>query len=194
MPAILPILETVIPDDLRPLIESAPMPNLRSTLAQPSLGHAILKWELTHSNGVQPARFTAELQELILAALWLLEGDLDNSHRFSQRWETLNGSYWHAIMHRREGDWSNAKYWYRRAAQNPVVTPFKQLILAQHTYRVLLPELARPMETSRFLELWVDANRIAVDSSASADRVEITEELAWIEWQLLLAHCLHVVR
>ena len=36
------------------------------------------------------------------------------SHTISQSIETPSGNYWHAIMHRREGDYSNAKYWFRR--------------------------------------------------------------------------------
>ena len=30
-------------------------------------------------------------------------------------------AYWHAIMHRREGDFSNSKYWYARCADHPVM-------------------------------------------------------------------------
>lgn len=194
MPEIMSILGSLLPEDLRPLVEAAPLPSLQGTLAQPSLKDVILKWELTHSNGASKARFSAELQDLILAALWLLEGDLDQSHRFSQRWETLNGSYWHAIMHRREGDWSNSKYWYRRSSKNPVINSFKQTILAHHAYRAVLPELVRPMEVNEFLEAWVDVNQKAVATEASDRLVTHVRELAWVEWQLLLAHCFHVIR
>ena len=194
MPEIMPILGSLLPEDLRPLVEAASLPDLQGTLAQPSLKDTILKWELTHSNGASKARFTDELQDLILAALWLLEGDLDHSHRFSQRWETLNGSYWHAIMHRREGDWSNAKYWYRRVAKNPMINSFKQTILAHHAYRAVMPELVRPVSITEFLEAWVDVNQQAVQADASERLVTATRNLAWVEWQLLLAHCFHVIR
>src|SRR4051794_32254466 len=52
----------------------------------------------------------AQPAELLVAGLWLWHDWLDESHRISQRVETADGSYWHAIMHRREGDFSNSKY------------------------------------------------------------------------------------
>ena len=59
----------------------------------------------------------------LLAGLWLLAGDLDRSHTFSQSLETPTGSYWHGIMHRRERDFGNAKYWFRRVGQHPIHEP-----------------------------------------------------------------------
>ena len=50
------------------------------------------------------------------AALLLVAGDLDGSHELSQRDPSDVGSYLHGMMHRREGDYGNAKYWFRRAA------------------------------------------------------------------------------
>ena len=54
------------------------------------------------------------------AALWLWHDFLDESHTISQSVETADGSYWHGIMHRREGDFSNAKYWMRRVGDHPL--------------------------------------------------------------------------
>lgn len=53
-----------------------------------------------------------------LAGLWLWHDFLHESHELSQSVETPTGSYWHAIMHRREGDFSNAKYWCRRVGNH----------------------------------------------------------------------------
>ena len=50
-----------------------------------------------------------------LSALWLFHDELDRSHSISQEIHTAEGSYLHGIMHRREGDYSNAKYWFRKA-------------------------------------------------------------------------------
>src|ERR1041384_5983899 len=46
--------------------------------------------------------------------LYLRFNFLDKSHTVSQGIHSVEGSYWHAIMHRREPDYSNSKYWYRR--------------------------------------------------------------------------------
>src|SRR6185295_3279275 len=46
------------------------------------------------------------------AGLWLLQDFLDESHAISQDIDTREGSFWHAIMHRREPDASNSKYWW----------------------------------------------------------------------------------
>lgn len=55
------------------------------------------------------------------AALWLYIDELDASHVISQSIETATGSYWHGIMHRREGDFSNSHYWFRRVGKHPVI-------------------------------------------------------------------------
>ena len=48
-----------------------------------------------------------------LSGLWLWFDFLDESHSLSQDIHTVEGSFWHGIMHRREGDFANAKYWFR---------------------------------------------------------------------------------
>jgi hypothetical protein len=54
-----------------------------------------------------------------LAAVWLLHGYLDEAHALCQDVPTPSGSYWHGVMHRREGDYGNAQYWFRRAGAHP---------------------------------------------------------------------------
>lgn len=57
----------------------------------------------------------------LLAGLWLLRDDLDRSHALSQQIEGAeghHGDYFHAIMHRREPDYGNAKYWFRRVGRH----------------------------------------------------------------------------
>ena len=45
-----------------------------------------------------------------LSALWLWHDFLDESHAISQEIETTDGSFWHAIMHRREPDYGNRSH------------------------------------------------------------------------------------
>lgn len=64
---------------------------------------------------------TLEGSPLVLSGLWLYVDDLDRSHTLSQDIHTSTGSYWHAIMHRREGDFWNSKYWFRKVGDHPVI-------------------------------------------------------------------------
>lgn len=60
------------------------------------------------------------LAQACMAGLWLWWDFLDESHTISQGLDLAEGSYWHALMHRREEDFSNAKYWFRRVGPHPV--------------------------------------------------------------------------
>jgi hypothetical protein len=62
-----------------------------------------------------------EGKDTIEAGLWLYVDELQRSHDVSQGLNRPSGSFWHAIMHRREGDFSNSHHWYRKAGQHPVV-------------------------------------------------------------------------
>jgi hypothetical protein len=57
-----------------------------------------------------------------LVALWHdARGDWAAAHRVAQETEDPTGAWVHAYLHRKEGDLSNAAYWYRRAGR-PVAT------------------------------------------------------------------------
>src|SRR5208282_3154263 len=62
-------------------------------------------------DGIQPGQLHAlpDNGSAMLAGLWLWHDGLDESHRISQGLSSPAGSFWHAIMHRREGDFSNSK-------------------------------------------------------------------------------------
>ena len=55
---------------------------------------------------------------LIHSALLLWHDHLDASHNLSQNINSNDGSFLHGIMHRREPDYSNAKYWFTQAGQH----------------------------------------------------------------------------
>ena len=64
----------------------------------------------------------SEMARCVHSLLWLHHGFLDESHEISQGIDTPTGSYLHAIMHRREPDAANSKYWWRRVGTHPVFT------------------------------------------------------------------------
>lgn len=63
-----------------------------------------------------PAGLTNEAR-----ALWLCQaGQWEAAHTIAQDIHTPLGSWIHALLHLVEGDESNARYWFARAAQSPV--------------------------------------------------------------------------
>jgi hypothetical protein len=57
----------------------------------------------------------------IEAGLWLYVDDLNRSHVVSQQLDDITGAFWHGIMHRREGDFSNSHYWFSRVGHHPAM-------------------------------------------------------------------------
>lgn len=62
----------------------------------------------------------AEIPPLV-AGIRIYVDDLPAAHAVAQALPDSTGSMWHAILHRREGDFSNSKYWYRNAGRHPVL-------------------------------------------------------------------------
>lgn len=71
------------------------------------------------------------MAQACLAGLWLRFDYLDESHQLSQEIETVTGSYWHAVMHRREGDYGNSKYWLRRAGQHQAMDALHEAVTGE---------------------------------------------------------------
>ncbi len=57
---------------------------------------------------------------LVRAGLFYYHNALDDSHKEAQKLEGDTAAYWHGMVHRREGDFDNARYWMRRAGEQPV--------------------------------------------------------------------------
>jgi hypothetical protein len=106
-----------------------------------------------------------------LSGLWLLHDFLDESHTISQNIATPSGSYWHGIMHRREGDFSNAKYWFDRVGDHPV---FASLTMADGS----------AWDAYQFVD---DCQR-ALRSRDEA-QIAVLRELQRREWQTLFDYC-----
>jgi len=72
---------------------------------------------------------------LALAGLWWdAKGDWTRAHESAQQDEGPDGSWVHAYLHRKEGDLSNAAYWYGRAgkpvAESPLPDEWTQITSA----------------------------------------------------------------
>jgi len=128
-----------------------------------------------------------------LSALWLLYDFLDESHAISQEIETAEGSYWHGIMHRREPDYGNAKYWFRRVGQHPIFEPLA--VAACELVGSAKEKLPPAMTFLREQTIWdpyrfIDLCESLAHSKSAGDSAELlARRIARAEWDLLFEHC-----
>ena len=59
----------------------------------------------------------AGLTHALVGLWWDAQGDWKRAHESAQQDEGPDGSWVHAYLHRKEGDRSNAAYWYSRAGK-----------------------------------------------------------------------------
>jgi hypothetical protein len=180
-------------------VEPAPLgPGVPREPARPHL-HALAQAILTppaHGHAASPSPASLGGRPVVdlpaargcLAGLWLAHHFLDESHRLSQETDTPEGSYWHGIMHRREPDYANAKYWFRRVPQHPIHAALAQRAaeLAQQS------DLDEPARFLRDLTSW-DAFRF-VDLCEAIARgrsrcAALACQIAQVEWELLFDYC-----
>ena len=56
----------------------------------------------------------------VQSGLLLWNDDLDGCHKIAQELSDEFGAYLHGTMHRREPDYGNSKYWFRRVGEHPL--------------------------------------------------------------------------
>jgi len=131
--------------------------------------------ELTALNDASFGHVTdPEMAACCRSGLWLAFNFLDESHRISQDHETSTGNFWHAIMHRREPDPSNSKYWWRRVGAHPVFDQLRERA-ASLDYTYTTPEA------------FVDFCEKGRDTGSAHE--ELAKRVQLAEWQLLFEWC-----
>ena len=119
-----------------------------------------------------------------LAGLWLGHDFLDESHAISQELPGPDGAYWHALMHRREPDYWNSKYWFRRVGDHAIFPKLADAVRG----------LSVPVAAERFAvrKAWDACMFVDLCESAAIEGGELEtfcRVVQRIEWNLLFAHC-----
>ena len=144
--------------------------------------------ERAAKEGVVEGARRRDMERAALAGLWLWHDFLDESHTISQSLESPEGSYWHAIMHRREGDFWNSKYWLRRVGQHEtfvhIATQGTDFIDRNKYAAPFYPLVEHAWDAAGFVDVCEEVHKRPDDP-----RYRAAVELQKIEWQELFAHC-----
>lgn len=129
-----------------------------------------------------------EMARCFLSGIFLINGYLTEAHDFAQQGASATAAYWHALMHRREGDYDNANYWFRQAAAHDIhpslTEAARELALASQggsSTRYL--RTAEHWDAPRFIQLI----ETVIDSGSASE--ELARRIQLTEYQLLLDFC-----
>ena len=120
-----------------------------------------------------------------MSGLWLYFCGYDESHSLSQDIGTVEGSFWHGILHRQEPDGGNASYWFRRVGKHPV---FPGLLAAAHAIAEAHPDadlqFGQAWDPFAFIDICERARR---QPGSALERAAL--EIQRAEWQRLFDYC-----
>jgi hypothetical protein len=183
--------------------QSVPIPNpiLEKLIAEP--GPAALGPEIRYSR-LPLARLEFMLvscfaqtsvsrsgQSLLRAAILLWHDHLEASHSLSQEIQSRDGSCLHGIMHRREPDYGNAKYWFHLVGAHPCFPGVLDQIQTAPASPSITPFVRACRKASRWDPFaFVDACEEAADLSQDHPDVRALQELQEIEFRVLVNHFL----
>ncbi len=126
---------------------------------------------------------------LVIAMLWLRVGIIEPAHEIVQDGATPLASYLHGVVHRLEGDYWNAKYWFRQVHDKRLL----QSISIAMVERIEMEGLLAVAKSLKFVQgsqfspaEFVTAHEQINDQAKATEEQKLAmESIAWFEWENL---------
>jgi hypothetical protein len=128
---------------------------------------------------------SARAPRAALAGLYLYFSCREEAHEIAQSDSSVDGSYWHAVVHRQEPDAGNSSYWFHRVGAHVI---FPALLGRARAIEAAYPggelNLAETWEPITFIEICEKAR-----GRPGSELERVALEIQRAEWQLLFDHC-----
>jgi hypothetical protein len=122
-----------------------------------------------------------DMASACISAVWLYHNFLDESHTLSQQIDTPTGSFWHGIMHRREPDFSNSKYWFQKVNDHETFPAISKAVSRIATGKGAEAAVLTNSPWDPFG--FVDLCEAGLNGNSALD--EICRTVQQIEWEIL---------
>ncbi|SVE00149.1 uncharacterized protein METZ01_LOCUS453003 [marine metagenome] len=114
---------------------------------------------------------------------------MDTSHTISQGSTTETGSYWHAIMHRREPDYPNSKYWFGRAGDHSVFPAIREAAAGIAATATSLPDSATFLTTQSAWDPYAFVDLCKAANFGRTPVEDLCRQIQQREWEILFDYC-----
>jgi hypothetical protein len=174
---------------IRELLTAAGLPELGPGPRQGVLPHDRLEDSL--KTLLSKAELSPTNGDLVRALVLLWHDRLDPAHAIAQGIENADGSFVHGIVHRREPDYSNARYWFRRVGSHgafPKIADGVARLLESNHAAGLKKELVPKNQWDPFA--FIDLCEKVAGKSPTDEQVKLLREIQGIESEVLFEYFL----
>jgi hypothetical protein len=124
---------------------------------------------------------SSEMARAATAGLLLFNDDLDAAHIIVQSPETQINNFWHAIIHRREGD---ARYWWNRTKHHPAMDEIFDIVIHRVPDFDFIDELRQSQQWEPFA-----LNDFCERAAKTGEWEKELREVQRLEMKILLEWC-----
>lgn len=176
--------------DFAKLLGTGGLPELGPGPRAGILPHAELEQNLNQL--LEHGSLPSVSRDLIRALILLWHDRLDPAHVIAQGIENSDGSFVHGIVHRREPDYSNAAYWFRRVHAHPCYPKLAKRIDEKLTAANALSVKDELLPRGEWDPLaFIRLCEKAAKRPTNDPQVELLRNVQGIETEVLLEHFLN---
>lgn len=130
----------------------------------------------------------AQMALACFCGLWIYHDFQEPAHRLCQSISNPTGCYWHGILHRRQPDFKNANYWFRRTGEHVIHPRLAAQASVLAAAEPSWPGIAFLTDSAAWdAQAFTDLCEASIAGHAPAQRLCLA--IQQLEWELLFDYC-----